>query len=486
MAACLAFLAGIALHAVHETPLLVMIGGRTGVAVGVLVGGVVCAVSERKEAVLGMLACCGLAAFLSYDAVLAPPWDGPARLPKRDYAGIVTSSPKDTPYGTKLVAESVAGQEPLPGPFLVTAQNERTAIALGDIVQWTCAADVVTPQPGPGYDDYLQVRGITRWCSVPFPPRVIGHIAPPMLVAVMDALRRGMRRKVHVLYPEPDGSMLMGLLVGETDGLTKEVKNAFRQTGTSHILAVSGYNVTQLMSLVTFLLALAGLPRQRAAVACAGVVIAFTVLAGAEASVVRAACMGCTGLLARLYRRRYGGTIATLAAAALMTFVNPFVLAHDAGFQLSFLAVIGLQTFGKPFERFFAWMPEVAGLRRMAAETSAATIATLPLTIYAFGMFPPMALFVNLIVLPFIPFAMIIGAVSLLLAIPTAALGALPAIVTSFLIRGVLTVIRGFAAWQPAFVVTMPAWGLAAGYACIIALWKVVHRPKPAYLRKPV
>ncbi len=368
------------------------------------------------------------------------------------------------------------------GSMLVTTP-ERTRLAAGDIVRWSCAADVVRAEPGPGYDDYLRVRGITHRCSIWSSPTVIGRHAPPAPIAGIDALRTAMRRKADALYTEPDASMLMGLLVGQTDGLTRDLKDAFRQTGTSHILAVSGYNVTQLVTLMTFLLAVGGLARRQAAVATAGVVAAFTILAGAEASVVRAACMGCAGLAARLYRRRYGGVIALLAAAAVMVAVNPLVLAHDAGFQLSFVAVMGLQAFGKPFETFFAWMPSAVGFRRMAAETSAATLATLPLTLYAFGMLPPTAILVNLAVLPLIPVIMVVGAVSLLIAIPADALGLLLALVVSGIVRFILLVIRVAAERFPAHAVPLPAWGLAAGYACVIALWVAVHRPKPAHLR---
>lgn len=493
-AGCLAFLAGIAVHAVRETPFLPGFGARGWLAAALVVAATLSMAAFRTHrATMVALLLLVAAGIFRHDAVLStlplscspalPLCEIATRLPTRVYTGLVADAPKSTPYGTQLVLESDPGRDPLPGRFLVTTQDRMDVFA-GDIVEWSCAGDEVRAEPGPGYDDYLRVRGIAYRCSVRFAPKIVGHQALSPPAAAMDALRRAVRSKADALYPEPDASMLMGLLIGQTDGLTRDLKDAFRETGTSHILAVSGYNVTQLVALMTFLLAAGGLARRRATIATAGIVVAFTILAGADASVVRAACMGCTALVARLYRRRYGGVIALLAAAAAMAAVNPLVLAHDAGFQLSFLAVMGLQAFGKPLERFFAWMPEVAGFRRMAAETSAATLATLPLTLYAFGMLPPMAFIVNLLVLPCIPVVMVVGAVSLLIGIPMDALGFLPALSASFLIRYALVVIRAAALWQPAFAVRIPAWGLVIGYACVVALWRAVHRPKPTYLRK--
>jgi competence protein ComEC len=467
-AACLAFLAGVASHAAWEHPSLPpMPAGTPWTCVAAAFACM--AVGRSRTATVMAFALLAVAGFVRYEPFTHQRGLIAETLPTRAYEGIVVRSPKRTPYGTRLTVD-------VGGKFLISTR-ETMEVRLGDVVAWSCAAQTVAPEPGPGYDDYLRVRGIAYRCTSHVAPVVVGHRPPPVSARSIDALRGAVRDRAQALYPEPESSMLMGLLVGETDGLAADLTEAFRQTGTSHILAVSGYNITQLVELVSVLLAYAGLARRRAAVATAGVVAAFTLLAGAEASVVRAACMGCAGLAARLYRRRYVGTIALLAAAAVMVAANPLVLAHDAGFQLSFLAVTGLQWFGKPFERFFGWIPEAGGVRRMAAETSAATVATLPLTLYAFGMFPPTAFVVNLLVLPFIPVVMLAGASSLLA-------GPAPALAVSVIIQAQLAVIRAAAAWQPAFDARIAAWGLAAGYGLVAGAAFLLRRPRPAHLRK--
>jgi competence protein ComEC len=223
------------------------------------------------------------------------------------------------------------------------------------------------------------------------------------LFSVRDALGEAIARAV----PEPESSYLGGVVLGTRGSIEPSLTDAFSRTGTSHILAISGYNITIVAG--ALMAGLARLGRRRAYGATVIGITLFTLMVGASASVVRAALMGMLGLTAvQLGRRAEAGT-GMLLTAALMTAANPMVLRWDAGFQLSFLAVAGivyLEPLLRPgLARLVRWEP----LAQMMSTTLAAQLAVLPLILFQFGTLAVYALPVNMLVLPLVPVAMTLG-----------------------------------------------------------------------------
>lgn len=178
-------------------------------------------------------------------------------------------------------------------------------------------------------------------------------------------------------------------------------------------MALSGYNVSLIANAVFSFALAVGANRRIAFVGTTGLLVFFILATGAPASVVRAGVMGFCVLLAREVGRPHGMRYLLGFAAAAMVAMEPAVLGQ-LSFQLSFLATIGLATLGRWLAPRLPWFPKRFGLREMAAATLGATLATTPLTLYAFGTLSLVGPVANLVVLPAIPLLTIAGFFSLL------------------------------------------------------------------------
>jgi competence protein ComEC len=139
------------------------------------------------------------------------------------------------------------------------------------------------------------------------------------------------------------------------------------------------------------------------------IIILFTLLVGASASVVRAAIMGMLGLTALQLGRIADTRLAIVWTAMLMTAWKPEQLWWDAGFQLSFAAIIGVTEFGPRFKKTFTRIPETLGLRDSLAATLAAQLTTLPISMFTFGQVSLIAPLSNILAAPMVPIAMLFG-----------------------------------------------------------------------------
>lgn len=225
------------------------------------------------------------------------------------------------------------------------------------------------------------------------------------LLSGKHAFQEGLVRAI----PEPGASLASGLITGGKQGLGTKLLDAFIVAGLVHIVVLSGYNVMIVAEGV--LRTFSFLPRRSSAI-LAGVVIALFVLAaGAGAASVRAGFMAGLGLVARATGRTYAVVRALLVVATVMLLMNPLLLAFDPGFQLSFIATLGLVLLAPIIElrlisiRSLFW-------RDLLAATLAAQIAVLPLLLYQTGLFSLVSLPANLLVLPFVPLAMLLSALA--------------------------------------------------------------------------
>jgi len=210
---------------------------------------------------------------------------------------------------------------------------------------------------------------------------------------------------------EPNASFVNGIILGSRQNIPDEIKEAFNKTGTTHILAISGYNIMIISWAV-----LAGLVyffrRRTAFWISIVVIILFTILTGASASVVRASLMGLLLLFANGYGRLYDPKNSIILAGAIMIFINPFALVFDVGFQLSFLAVMGLLFLYPYLSRKTNKIPELGGIKDLFLMTISAQVFVLPLLIYYFRQFSVWFLPANILILPLVPFAMFLGFIS--------------------------------------------------------------------------
>ncbi len=311
---------------------------------------------------------------------------------------------------------------PIKGKVLAKIPPEQASrIHYGDRVVLT--GRLKTPPAGGvfSYRAYLARKGIfvvVRASKV----GVLSRGGPRLLCAIYS-----LRERAHAIalkiWPGASGALLSGILLGLDKGIPKSIYDAFRSTGTAHIIAISGFNITILAGLFTGLFGRLWGEMKGAALAVLAIA-GYTVFVGADAAVVRAAIMGFIGMLALQTGRKQHAYTSLAFAAAFMALLNPYVL-WDLGFQLSFAATLGLVRFGDVFERgarralehFFR--PEVAQtLSRPLNEffflTLAAQLATFPISAYHFGQVSLIALLANPAILPVQAPLMVGGGVALL------------------------------------------------------------------------
>ncbi|MBF8281244.1 MAG: comEC [Anaerolineales bacterium] len=272
------------------------------------------------------------------------------------------------------------------------------------------------------YQDYLARQGVysqVRQARVTFLAERQGGL---LWQALFDFKARALNVLTQ-MFPEPHASLLQGILLGIESGIPKDLKDAFSATGTSHIVAISGFNIAIIAGVFAATANRLFGPQRGAVVAILGIA-AYTVLVGAGASVVRAAIMGSLALVAQRIGRRTLGLNTLSAAVIVMTLINPLTL-WDVGFQLSAAATLGLVLYAEPFEAAFRnfaarfTTPEnAARLTAYAGEffllTLAAQLTTLPLIAYYFKRLSLVSLIANLLILPAQPAVMVMGGLALL------------------------------------------------------------------------
>jgi competence protein ComEC len=219
-----------------------------------------------------------------------------------------------------------------------------------------------------------------------------------------DGLGRGL--------PEREAALARGFVLGEDDGIDARTKEDFRRSGLSHLLAVSGQNVTLLALLAMPLMGALGVPLRERLLWVLGLIAVYVPLAGAGPSIQRAAVMGAVGLLATLGGRRASRLYALALALAATLAIDPGVAA-DVGWQLSFAAVAGILILAVPLREAIVARIGSGGWRRTLAEgaavTIAATLATAPLIAFHFERLSTTTLLANLLVLPAVAPAMWLG-----------------------------------------------------------------------------
>lgn len=235
--------------------------------------------------------------------------------------------------------------------------------------------------------------------------------------SAVDLLRRKFAASLQSSLPEPLGSLALGILIGQRSTLPDSLTADLSRSGLTHIVAVSGYNLTILVQLAHR--ALRKRSKYQATVLTLGMILGFLLLTGSSASIVRAAVVSTLSLWAAYYGRSIRPSLLILLAAAMTAGWFPPYLWGDLGWHLSFLAFIGILLLA-PLLQWRLWPNKPPGLLgQLLIETSCAQLMTLPLIMFTFGQLSIVALAANILVVPLVPIAMalsfIAGAGGLLL-----------------------------------------------------------------------
>lgn len=350
---------------------------------------------------------------------------GPGR--RATVAGVVVRAPEARPDGTVLVLRADAFRLPAdrawrpatgllrvfvraapdPGPPADPGDARKSAWSLGDRLTVGGTLRLPGPPTNPGawdYAAYLSRHGIVATLSTT-PAAVRPNPDPPdpafvparLALAFRDAVER-----VHrATMPGPAAAVLDGMLFGATGDLPADVAEAYRATGTYHVLAVSGSNVAFVVLALAWTLRAVGVPPALNLVVGLGMVAAYAAMTGGGPSVGRAAWMAALALGAVLARRRRDPWTGLAASALLLLALDPGAL-FDAGFQLTFAATAALLALAGPVDRRLAAaaprLPQP--LRQLLPATAVAQLGVAPLVATHFGVVPVAGLLANPLVVP--------------------------------------------------------------------------------------
>jgi competence protein ComEC len=350
----------------------------------------------------------------------------------RDYellvTGVLIEAPDYRDEYTNLrlkVTHVDNGDRELPANGLILARvSNNQVFHYGDILRLRGKLKTPPENEDFSYRDYLARQHIHSYMSSAEVTVLPGKGGNPFLQA-MYALKERSFDNIYRIFPDPESSLLAGILLGVDTGLTDRLQQAFKNTGTAHIIAISGFNISIIAGLfVTFFSKFLG-PRRGSILAILGIVF-YTLLVGADAAVVRAAIMGSLALFARQVGRRQFALNTLLAVAFVMCLWNPLYI-WDVGFQLSFFATLGLVLYADPFSQFanriitryfpISTAEKVAQLfSEFVLLTLAAQVTTIPIMAYQFQRISLVSFIANPLILPPQPAVMILGGLAVLLS----------------------------------------------------------------------
>jgi competence protein ComEC len=290
-------------------------------------------------------------------------------------------------------------------------------------------------------------------------------------------VKNGITGSFQRVLPPKESALLSGLTLGERGEFSEEFREAMSKSGTTHLVALSGYNITIIVWAVMGLF-LWFVKRQLAFIFTILVILGFVLMTGAEASVVRAAIMGILVMLAHEVGRFYDFRNAVILAGLVMVFHNPKVLAYDVGFQLSFLALLGIIYLRPAIMKFMRFKEEPGFLssRDHFLTTASAQLMVAPLLIVNFGNFSPISLLANVVVLEFIPVTMGLGFIMAALSLISYHLSLILGLLAQILLKFEIFAIEIFAKISFPFNPSAGFWAFILYYIALIGFIIYVQR----------
>jgi competence protein ComEC len=403
--------------------LVLRLSGLVPVVVALALGGVALATRAQRTALLA-------AALL-----VAGCWWGSLRLADLDGSVLVEHVGRTALARVEVTGPARAGEFSLRVPIKVVRFDEldvgdpsRLELPLGrvpaqgDVLEVVASVRLPRPGEGGGFDEaaYLKRQGVqvvlrADGFTVVGRRGGLGGLADALRAAIAGSLARGLDGERR--------AVVMGVVLGEDDGLDDELLERFRASGLYHLLAVSGQNVGYVVLGALLLGWILGLPRRIAHVGALTAVCAYVLAVGWQPSVVRAGVAGMLASLAWLAARPQDRWYFLLVGAAVLLAWNPYSLL-EPGFQLSFTAVAAIFLLVPWLERRLDGYPIQRELRTIVAASVACGVATAPILMVHFDRTPVYSILANALAAPVVAplLALSFGAAALGPVVPSAAL----------------------------------------------------------------
>lgn len=223
-------------------------------------------------------------------------------------------------------------------------------------------------------------------------------------------IRRSFGAGIQTAIPDPMASFAMGILIGQRATLPDNTKDDLKRVGLTHIIAVSGYNLTIILQASKQILSKRS--KRIATILSFALMGVFLLLAGSCASIVRAAIVSMLSITAGYYGRTFKPVLLITFAAVITALAKPFYVWSDLSWYLSFLAFFGVMMVAPMFaERLRPSVREVT-IVMVLLESLAAEIVTLPFMLYMFGQMSLVNLLSNVLITTLVPLAMLLSAIA--------------------------------------------------------------------------
>lgn len=272
--------------------------------------------------------------------------------------------------------------------------------------------------------DYVNYLAKDKIYFLIYQPRIEKIKNGSGFISLLYNLKNSFIEKIEQVIPEPNSSLLAGVIFGTKQSLGQDLLDDFKKVGLIHIVVLSGYNITIIAAGVFFAGSYFG-KRNLSFLLSIVFISLFAIMVGLTATVIRACIMAFIALLARFLGRPADALRWLFIAALLMLFWNPLIIFYDPSFQLSFMATLGLILFSQIIFDFISrrkiskFIPIKFGIREIVSSTLAVQLFILPLLVKMSGFISLISFLINPVILPLVPWAMALGGV-------TGGLGILP------------------------------------------------------------
>ncbi len=313
--------------------------------------------------------------------------------------------------------------------------------------------------------------------SLYYPKVVVKAAAHNAVAGWAKSIREHSKQLYEGTLPSTSASLLMGIVFGAKEHFPKPFLEALRSTGVLHVIAASGMNVTFVAASLMFTLGVFMRRKWAIILACLGVIF-YVFLVGFQPSIIRAAIMGLLAFGASLLGRQHFAVFAVLTSGYLMLLWQPGFL-FDVGFQLSFLATLGILFIKPILEKSIGKVGAFGKVGRETITTTlAAQIATTPLLLGVFGKVGLLSLVVNALVLWTVPIMMLLGSLAVFASVffmPLAQL-ILWICLPYLLFFEAIVIFFGNSGWIIS-IGTLP-WSLSVGYYLLLVALVMVKKPE--------
>ncbi|MEG6566162.1 DNA internalization-related competence protein ComEC/Rec2 [Thermoanaerobacterium saccharolyticum] len=286
----------------------------------------------------------------------------------------------------------------------------------GDLIEARGIIELPQGKRNPGgfdYRLYLKKNGITALMNVNgYSVKIIKINSDNYADKVIRRIRGRITQIFFNSMPKNDADFVSSVILGQYN-IEEDVLNSFKVTGLTHIIAVSGFNFGILTLFMMFVLNILHIRRYSPFV-IVPLLLIYTVITGAPPSAVRAVIMACMALIATFVGRENNPINAISFAATMILFFNPLML-FDIGFQLSFVATLSILVLYKPIKGIVKIKNEK--IKEAVSATLAAQIGTVPIIIYFFHSISIISLLPNILIVPIVSVAVVLGFLSAILGL---------------------------------------------------------------------